>query len=236
MHGVDGGLLCACLRCLPSTILLLFCVTYSKLDAFFSLYLFAFQLWALLIYLLETGGGYFYSPLMIESLTKYFQWFVMGLIVKHYFNTIKKFISKSHNRIITCSIVLFVVLFWISQESQVPFVIHKFVHDIAVRYMGLICVFLIFFSFRDYFEQSGVFQNGIKFIGRRTLDIYLLHNFFLPDMFFMRPILEGRLLLEIVFYLCTSLIIVAVCLGSSQIIRRSDTLAYWCFGSKQQIA
>lgn len=178
--------------------------------------------------------GLLYSPLIIESLTKYFQWFVMGLLVKRHFNKIESAISRNYNAIITGSIILLVILFWVSQESKVPYVIHKFVHDIAVRYAGLICVFLIFFSYRDYFEKSGTFQNCIKFVGRRTLDIYLIHNFLLPNMSFMRPILEGRLLLEIVFYLCTSLIIVTVCLGVSQIIRRSNTLAYWCFGSKNK--
>lgn len=77
----------------------------------------------------------------------------------------------------------------------------------------------------------------MQFVGRRTLDIYLLHYFFLPDLAVCNEFLSTntRALLELVFGMSISLIVIAVCLLCSNILRNSDFLGHYLFGAKSEI-
>lgn len=73
----------------------------------------------------------------------------------------------------------------------------------------------------------------LQYVGKRTLDIYLLHYFFLPR-FLMEyaPQLQAydSRLLEFVVIMVLSLIILVLCLITSYIIRLSPFLGHYLFG------
>ena len=204
-------------------------------EQFFFPSLFVIAVCGVLHLSLGTRGGVLYSPLIIESLTKYFQFFVLGLFVRKHFKliTIKLLDNDS---IVTFLMVSFFAFFMLLQYEDLPIVIYKIIHDVVIRYLGLACVFVFFFTSKEYFEGDAFYSKTLKFIGRRTLDIYLLHNFFLPRLPMLRDFFDcpNQVLLEFFTYLLISLIIIAGCLSVSWVIRRSNTLAYWCFGSKQR--
>jgi len=75
----------------------------------------------------------------------------------------------------------------------------------------------------------------LKYVGTRTLDIYLLHFFFLPR-FLMEyapqlQVYDSRLI-EFVVIMFLSLIILVLCLITSYIIRLSPFLGHYLFGVK----
>jgi hypothetical protein len=87
-------------------------------------------------------------------------------------------------------------------------------------------------------QYSSIFHQPssiLKFVGTRTLDIYLLHYFFLPE--FLLPH-ANRLLAAIhslllpLPILFAAIIVVALCLLTSYIIRLSPFLAHYLFGAK----
>lgn len=59
--------------------------------------------------------------------------------------------------------------------------IRVFNNEFTVRYLGLFLVYAILYRYRVAFETDGRITQSIRFIGRRTLDIFLLH-FFFPDL------------------------------------------------------
>jgi len=107
---------------------------------------------------------------------------------------------------------------------------------------------------RTHADSLGTKERSIwrwlRFVGTRTLDIYLLHYFFLPrQLLSLVPALRGEselFALAPIFRSCpglpavavvivVTLAVVAVCLLMSALLRRSHFLAYWLFGAKRNL-
>lgn len=52
----------------------------------------------------------------------------------------------------------------------------------VARFFLLIIVFMYFRHYEQYFSRFTVIGRSLQYIGRRTLDIYLIHYFFLPNL------------------------------------------------------
>ena len=106
---------------------------------------------------------------------------------------------------------------------------------------GMIMIFTLFrllYTSSFFHLPSSIFHHPssiLKFVGTRTLDIYLLHYFFLPR-FLMEyaPQLQAydSRLLEFVVIMVLSLIILVLCLITSYVIRLSPFLGHYLFGAK----
>lgn len=175
-----------------------------------------------------------YKILCLENLFKYFQFFTLGLFCKMYQESFCRMVSNKWFK--TLIIPLFVFLFCAVNVEGLNKFLYSILHDVVIRYVGVLMVFMIFYSIKDIFDTESRTVTSLKFVGRRTLDIYLLHFFFLPNLKFIEPFICGndRILIEFLIYSFFSISVIAMSLSASWIIRRSDTLAYWCFGSKQK--
>ena len=75
----------------------------------------------------------------------------------------------------------------------------------------------------------------LQFIGRRTLDIYLLHFFIIPvqlvDCF---TVFRDHAIpvIELACSLLVSIVVIFVCLIIGEVIRLSPQMAHWVFGAK----
>lgn len=181
------------------------------------------------------GDGCLWDILCIENLTKYFQFFTLGILCKKHFNRFLYFISSQVFRggVILLFITCLLLYFNKSFEQSNPLV-YKGIHDIVVRYAGLIVIYISFYHYRNVFNKETTFNKSFLFIGRRTLDIYLLHYFFIPNMQFIKPYIEPTNMILIQFLLASiiSIIIIFICLLISNVIRTSDILAKYLFGAK----
>lgn len=100
---------------------------------------------------------------------------------------------------------------------------------------ALLSIFVLFYKKRAYFSSSSRASKSITFIGRRTLDIYLLHYFFLPkdlSVFGNYFVNHPAPILGIVFGGMITILIVAVCLIVSEILRQSTFGGKWLLGAK----
>lgn len=179
--------------------------------------------------------GFFWTLCSGDSLCRYFQFFSVGIIAAKYKDLFFKLISK--NWVITFSILMWVICMilwynvWFQRFSPL---LYSLIHDIVVRYMGLLTIICIFYSNRNFFTQNSNWANIFKFIGQRTLDIYMLHFFFIPNLYDMLPWI-GRIdmiTLQLSISLAITIIIVSLCLLISSILRESKTLSIWLFGVK----
>ena len=102
------------------------------------------------------------------------------------------------------------------------------VQDMLIRYFGLVSVFCFFMNKEKYFANSG--GRYLCFIGRRTLDVYLIHYFLLPHLPILGDFAQQNAIVEIVMTLLITLCVVALSLLISEFIRTSEFLAHYLFG------
>ena len=77
---------------------------------------------------------------------------------------------------------------------------------------------------------------ALQYIGRRTLDVYLLHFFFLPgNMAWLGKYImgNGNQTVELFVSLIIALMVIGLCLLTSSIIRLSPPLAHLLLGTKK---
>jgi fucose 4-O-acetylase-like acetyltransferase len=101
----------------------------------------------------------------------------------------------------------------------------------------MVMVFTFFRYFASWFTKERVLGCGLQYVGTRTLDIYLLHFFFLPEsmLAYNRQLLAyGNKFLEVSVVLGEALLVLAGCLIASYIIRLSPFLAHYLFGVKDR--
>ena len=104
-------------------------------------------------------------------------------------------------------------------------------------FSGILIVFIFFRSKQFFFTQERKLGRCLQYMGRRTLDIYLLHYFLLPfQLQYVTSIFKEfpMPVIEFVFSLFVALIVIAFSLLISNIIRLSPTLAHWLFGMKNK--
>ena len=111
----------------------------------------------------------------------------------------------------------------------------------AYTISGIASTILVLTFFRkneQLFTKDKWLGKNLQFIGRRTLDIYLLHYFFLPyhclQDFGAWLIHYDNKALEVIVILLLSLCIIVVSLMASNIIRLDPILAHYLFGEKRE--
>lgn len=112
--------------------------------------------------------------------------------------------------------------------------IFSYIFPHICNYSGLLIVFAFFRKYQASFTSSTRLGASLQYIGRRTLDIYLLHYFFIPSLSCFGEFFRNtpNMLLELVSGLIFSLLIAGLCLLISNIIRISDLLGHYLFGAK----
>lgn len=159
----------------------------------------------------------------------YFLFFSIGTLFKKHYQKIllldKRFI------IFICIIVYFGAnLFYEELTTH-----HINLLNISTALSGIFLVFSFFHTHQLYFQKEKLIGKLLQLIGRRTLDIYLLHYLIIPvNLIAFSSFLHNHPMpiLEFVLSLFISLIVIAACLVISAIIRLSHYSAYLCFGVK----
>ena len=97
-------------------------------------------------------------------------------------------------------------------------------------------IFTCFRLFNPWLEKAHL-SKPLQYVGTRTLDVYLLHYFFLPR--FLIPY-AGRLqafdnqFIEFIVILAIALVVLAIALFASYLIRQSPFLGHYLFGVKYE--
>ena len=169
--------------------------------------------------------------LCLENLTKYFQFFTFGILCRKYENQLFKILRNDiFKAIIIMAFIVGLLLYFDIIPNNIY--LYKFNHDIIIRYVGLLLVFIFFYQKKGFWEKNKKISSVFLFIGRRTLDIYLIHFFLLPNLKFMTYWIskEGMFVIQLTVSVLVTIIIIALCLLISELIRTSDTLSYYLLG------
>lgn len=180
------------------------------------------------------------NALCLHNTFNYFQYFVFGLWVTQY-EKLYLFIKK--NNCLAIILSLFVILFYINNVilgvQQTSVTTQKLISEaltLVNGYLGLIITFVCFDKYRASFQVSTKVGRVLQYIGKRTLDIYVIHYFLLPSLpevgYFFKE--SPNVVLELFIGLLLSLMVISVALLISNILRISDVFGYYLFGVKKR--
>ena len=106
--------------------------------------------------------------------------------------------------------------------------------------MVVVVVMLIVVMFFRHYASSFTSDKPVgamlQYIGKRTLDVYLLHYIFMPKMPFVGQWLNANrpnFVLSITLSLIVALVVTAFCLLASNVLRISPIFSEYLFGRKQ---
>lgn len=157
-----------------------------------------------------------------------FFWF--GTFVRRYFS---RFIQLTDNHY---AMALFIALFTAGIVWPVIFSISgiEYLAYLIAGLSGTVICFTFFRIHEQHFSKGTWYGRGLQLIGRRTLDIYLIHYFVLPYNL-MQPDVWQQYHNDMLFVpmaLILALWVVIISLLISSILRVSPLLAKYLFGAK----
>ena len=161
----------------------------------------------------------------------YFVYFIFGTLARKYFT---RFSSLLDGRVLlTVCLLLF---FGLNIFRETVISSHYQLFRLLTAFTGITIVLAFFRSRAGLFNKQNMVGNALCYIGRRTLDIYFLHYFLLPlnlsavaQVFHQHPMP----VLEFFVSFSISLLIIAICLIISNLLRLSPVLARWLFGVRK---
>ena len=171
------------------------------------------------------------SDYCVERVFCYFPFFLFGNIVHRYWTQAQRVMdSKWFYPLVILVVILSAadVIKWHNLRltwTNIPSTLAKF---------GLLTiVFMYFRNYQKYFTKQTVIGSSLQYIGRRTLDIYLIHFFFLPNVpgigvFFNKH--HDNFVLDTTLSILMALLIIGFCIISSNILRVSPFLRKYLFG------
>ncbi|MBP5715188.1 MAG: acyltransferase [Prevotella sp.] len=162
----------------------------------------------------------------------YFLYFTIGTLFKKHFNIIQVILDKKY--VLTICLVIFFGfnLFYNELVST-----HDSLFHLITAFVGIVIVFSFFRIHQDLFKKERNIGKCLQYVGRRTLDIYLLHYLLLPTNLktYFTSLTECPIpIIEFTITIIVTLIVVMGCLVISRILRMSPVLSYLLFGVKKQ--
>lgn len=159
----------------------------------------------------------------------YFMFFVIGSLVRKHYKTVEPLLDNKYTVAVLLSAFIILCLF-----SEWYYVLGT----LYTKSAGLIGVFLVLSVFHKYRNELGKTTKVgyvLQYVGRRTLDIYLIHYFFVwsnlkvlfPDFGALQSPFA-----EFILSFMVAVVIIACSLLVSAVIRTSPLMAHFLFGQK----
>ena len=173
----------------------------------------------------------------IFYLMMYFQFFIYGNIVHRYWDKFEKLCDRNGFCLLVIilafvSSIDFLKLHWLQSEWV------NLSRTVAM-YSLLTLVFIFFRYYRDSFSSTHRLGRMLQYIGKRTLDIYLIHIFMLPNLpqigkFFNAN--RHNFVMDTTASILVAMIVIAFCLVISNMLRISPFLKKYLFGRETNVA
>lgn len=167
---------------------------------------------------------------------RYYIYFLFGVFVKKYY---ARFLQMLDNGYAMGCIILtfFLAMLYVKHNGFFEDVFLNELYRFVTAMCGLTVVFAFFRKNEAYVTLQTPLGKVLQYVGTRTLDIYLLHYFFLPrgmkemgDFFSTHRGPSVEFFLSLLF----ASAVIAICLLVSNIIRLSPVLGHYLFGVKKK--
>lgn len=168
----------------------------------------------------------------INEVATYLGFFIFGLFFRKYQVECHKVLAQ--HGIIAGLFIAFTALYYVIYYYGIS--LSATAQCYLLGFPLIMIVYNYFYINRDYWAADNWLSRNLQFIGRRTLDIYMLHYFFLqPSISCCQGLFGNENNEALLIIICGSLTIVVIllCLFVSSLLRSSSTLSYWLFGVKK---
>lgn len=182
-------------------------------------------------------GSSILGLLGIENL-RFYIFFIFGYFVrKHYGDFVNATDGSKYSAIMVAMFFLLAIPYQKGIFMQIGGgnVLLDSLLRLAIGLLGIMVVFTFFRKYESSVTQATKLGRTLQYIGRRTLDIYLLHYFFLPrSLTFVGEFFKQNEnpTLEFALEAFIAAIVIAFCLIVSNVIRTSPFLGHHLFGAK----
>ena len=177
-----------------------------------------YQLW-----IIDFGG------FLSVTTWRLFIFFYLGAWIRRHFDS---FIRWTGNPVVIAFITI--AFFLIASTSHRDNLLFEMFRFYGGGITGMVMVFTFFRLTASWLKRLHI-SKPLQYVGTRTLDVYLLHFFFLPR-FLMPYAVQIKAydsqFVEFVVIMAISLVVLMMSLGVSYIIRLSPFLAHYLFGVK----
>ena len=192
--------------------------------------------------LLDTEGGFSYSGLSSDIFAatgidhfKHFMFFILGVLTRKHFAEFERQLDRHWPLIVSA-------LFFALVNIAIPDIytqnkVTQLLFKLPLGMCGIIITFALFRKSGTFFTKERRLGKVMQFVGKRTLDIYLLHYFFMPTGVeeWMSTICNR----EIPFWdfgiaIVLALAVMIVCLATSSMLRLHPGLATFLFGARKK--
>ena len=162
----------------------------------------------------------------------YFPFFILGIILCVYREYYEKSLSGKGG-LSTVLLITFILAVFLS-SIDLPNI--KFplggILSLMIGSSGTLLILNLFIKYKSYWNNSFI-GRLLQTIGRRTLEIYLLHYFILPDLTYAAEYVNtSSTIVGFAISLIISMLIIASSLIIGNIIRLSPILSVWLLGVK----
>ena len=180
---------------------------------------------------LSIVGEYGPKLLDLNRLTKYFQFFAIGVLAMKYRTSYEKLMHFEPLKAIAL-IGFFALLFTVNFDIW-PRPVFHFLRDIVLRYLGTFVVVSWFVNHTEAFNVDSRINRLILDIGKKSLAIYLLQYFFIPDFNAYTTWLSGMdgFTVHVISFAYT-VVIVAVCYVFISLLSNSTMIKKYVLGQK----
>lgn len=212
-------------------------VKYSKLvDCIFIFLICTMWLAGIYIHHLQENAPKICTLLSFGNTLCYMPFFLAGLLFKKYQDKLLDIVTSKY--LFSLFVVFFIIGFFLTQNivtKSFNLPLYYLLRSFVLPFLGVLSVFTIFYESKEFFDRNGFVSKVMQYVGRRTLDVYLLHYFFIVDLSKYKSffILDGGgefIVGQIVIFGLLAAIIISVCLLISGCLRKSPILAKYIFG------
>lgn len=176
----------------------------------------------------------FMNTSSINQLFMYFPFFLYGNMVRRYWDQAQRLMDSRWFYPIMIVVVIFSALDALQWHTlRMTWAIIPLT---LARFMLLTIVFMYFRHYHQYFTRFTVIGRSLQYIGRRTLDIYLIHYLFMPNLptlgsFFSQY--RHNFILDTTVSVFLALLVIGFSIITSNILRVSPFFKKWLFGREK---
>ena len=173
----------------------------------------------------------FMNTTSFNQLFTYFPFFLYGNIVRRYWDQAQQIVETRWFYPLIIILVIFSALDALKWHTlRMAWAIIPLT---LARFILLTIVFMYFRHYHQYFTKRTIIGASLQYIGRRTLDIYLIHFLFLPNLpsvgaFFTTY--RHNFVLDTTLSVLIGLVVIGFSIITSNILRVSPFFKKWLFG------
>lgn len=182
------------------------------------------------------SNNVWWRSLCLTPYFRYLQFFIFGILCRKYSTFFFRILDKDYFiTILMCVFIVCIYLICSSSNIKAEYgIVGNLINDIIVRYTGLLIVVICFYKNRHFFEKVNTITRILILIGKRSLDIYMIHNFLLPNLSCIAHLFQDKynFVLEFWMLLVLTTLIIAFALMVGGILRNSRFLGICLLGVK----